>query len=199
MNDKPEVRPNFLLRCSENTLDNFRLERMSAAANLRKELHAVLDKLIEEMLQVKLALWFKETDRAALKRALETDEGASMEDILAWARREIRGHDILPRLRMDPEERRKRHREAAKRYALENREASKRYQKEKVAAGLCRVGGCGEPLCRESVNYCTLHLEKSNSRQRERMKKLGKAPHGRHPNSLAVLAAANKARKEGGA
>jgi hypothetical protein len=171
MTDLKEVPINFLLTCSDKSLDNFRLAHMALAANLRKDLLAIVDQLIDENTQIALALWFKLNDRETLKRALETEE-----DAMTWARRMIRGGgEILPRLRMDPGEARK-HR----------RESSKKYQAANIAAGKCRV--CGEPVCRESVQHCTKHLEKSRARQQERTKKLGKAPQGRHPNTLAALA-----------
>ncbi len=98
---KPVKQPlNFLLSVSEHTLDNFRLIHMSAAANLRKEIAILIDKLIDELVQVELAQWFKENDREGLKRALETEE-----DALTWAKRMMRGGgEILPRPRMSPEE-----------------------------------------------------------------------------------------------
>lgn len=52
----PAVPLNFLLTCSEATLDSFRLAKMSVIANLRSELHDVLDKLIEEGIEAGLAL-----------------------------------------------------------------------------------------------------------------------------------------------
>lgn len=167
---------NFLLGCSENSLDNFRLSRMSEVANLRKELHTVFDKLIDEMIQVELALWFKTHDRQALQRALETEEDAE-----TWARRMIRGGgDILPRLRMDPEEVSKHHVESVMEYQARN-----------ISAGKCQT--CPEPLARNSVRYCKKHLEQQRTRKQAKSHASDKAPHGRHPNTLAALA---KAREE---
>ena len=40
---------NFLLGCSEKTLGSFELARLARVANLRSELHNILDRLIEEM------------------------------------------------------------------------------------------------------------------------------------------------------
>lgn len=170
---KPEVPLNFLLGCSDQTLANYRLARMGEAADLRKEIQRLLDRLREVDLLVQLALWFEENDRRALRRALETEEDASV-----WAKRMIRGgHDILPRLKMSEEEVRE-HR----------RESSKRYQKKNVSAGLCRV--CGKSVCRESAHYCSAHL--GMVRDRARAKSLGKVPRGKHPNSIAALAQAHK-------
>lgn len=59
---------------------------MEAAANIRSELHTILDRLLDEMNQAALAMWFGQMDRAALKSALENEETA-----LEWARRMIRG------------------------------------------------------------------------------------------------------------
>jgi RNA polymerase-binding transcription factor DksA len=134
--EKQAVPLNFLLGCSQTSLQDYRLARMAEAAAVRKDIQALFDKLREVDLLVQLTLFFEQSDREALKNALENEEDAA-----TWARRMIRGGgDILPRLKMDP-------------------------------AGLCR--SCGEPVCRESVQYCAKHLEKANARQR--MKKLVKA------------------------
>jgi hypothetical protein len=96
----PDRKLNFLLGCSQTTLTTYRLARMGEAANLRKEIQELLDKLREVDLLVQLSFWFEQNGREALKQALETEEGAT-----DWARRMIRGGgDILPRLRMEPAE-----------------------------------------------------------------------------------------------
>ena len=38
---------NFLLACGQKDLDNFELTRLAEVADLRKELHAVLDRIID--------------------------------------------------------------------------------------------------------------------------------------------------------
>jgi hypothetical protein len=62
------------------------LQRLGAeVANLRHELHAILDKLIDEMVQAALAAWFRANNRETLKHALENEETA-----IRWAARMIR-------------------------------------------------------------------------------------------------------------
>jgi hypothetical protein len=160
---------NFLLGCSATTIDNLRLAHMGLAANLRKELLLLVDKLVDEMVLIELALWFKENDREALKRALETEEDAA-----TWAKRMIRGgHDVLPRWRKyaDPTQ--------AHRIAAQN------YRQRNIAEGKCEC--CPEPLDRNSTQHCTKHLEQKRNRQREQSKNLGKCPRGRHPNTITAL------------
>ena len=76
---------NFLLGCSERALGGFELQRLAEVADLRNELHRVLDRLIDQMAQAALAAWFRRTDTATIKRALENPE-----DILLWAKEQIR-------------------------------------------------------------------------------------------------------------
>ena len=76
---------NFLLTCSERSLGEFELRRLAEVANLRKELHAILDKIIDEMAQAGLAAWFRQTDRNTLKHALENPP-----DVVAWAKAQIK-------------------------------------------------------------------------------------------------------------
>jgi len=42
---------NFLLGASDNDLSTFELARLAEVANLRADLHAILDKLIDEIAQ----------------------------------------------------------------------------------------------------------------------------------------------------
>lgn len=175
----PSVPLNFLLGCSQTTLDQYRLARMSEAAHLRKQIQELFDKLREVDLLVQVALWFGENDRHALKRALESEE-----DAVTWANRMIRGGgNVLPRLRMDLEEAREHRRESAK-----------NYQQRNISEGKCNL--CPEPLDRNSVQHCTHHLELKRKRQREKAKLAGKYARGRHPNTIAALARANARHKE---
>ena len=144
----PPIRMNFLLGCSEATLDNFRLVRMASAANLRKELLSLVDTLVDEIVQIELAEWFKENDRETLRRALETEESVE-----AWARRMIRGGHEIERLGRDPQA---------------HRTAALTYQKRNMAAGLCCC--CPRPLARNSVKYCEDHLRKQRQKQRKHLR-----------------------------
>ncbi len=76
---------NFLLGCSERSLGNFELARLAEVADLRGELHRVLDRLIDQMSQAALAAWFRKTDRETLKHVLENPD-----DIIALAKEQIR-------------------------------------------------------------------------------------------------------------
>src|SRR5260370_25908905 len=88
----PTARLNFLLGASDNDLSSFELARLSEVANLRTDLHLILDKLIDEMAQAAVAGWFKQTDRETLKGALETIENPDKhaDEIVAWANPRIR-------------------------------------------------------------------------------------------------------------
>jgi hypothetical protein len=76
---------NFLLGCSQQSLDQYGLARLAESADLRKQLHATLDQLIEQSALANLAQWFRETDRDAINQALALEE-----DPLTWAKRRIR-------------------------------------------------------------------------------------------------------------
>src|SRR5262245_32959775 len=76
---------NFLLGCSDGDLASYELAQLAKVPDLRKQLHEVLDQIIDQMAQAGLAGWFRSTDRNALKAALENHE-----DALTWAKRMIR-------------------------------------------------------------------------------------------------------------
>ena len=76
---------NFLLGCSEKSLGSFELARLADVADLRGELHNILDRLIDQMSQAALAAWFRKTDREILKQALENPD-----DVIALAKEQIR-------------------------------------------------------------------------------------------------------------
>jgi len=184
---------NFLLNASETDLSSFELARLSQVATLRKELHDVLDKVIDEMCQASMVAWFRQTDRQTLKRAIECEEGSS-EEILEWAKEKIRtegrnddeiASDLIPRPALAP--------------GAAHLAAAIRYQQRQREAGLCAV--CPEPLARNSVKYCEEHL----AMQRARYKPVGargsrpgsiawlydgvfESMHGRQPGTLAALA-----------
>jgi len=147
----PAVPPlNFLLTCSEATLDGFELAKLAAIANLRSELHDVLDKLIEEGVEAGLARWFKNHGRDEIKHAVENPP-----DLLAEAKKRIRtqgrsGDELLPVPSLPPG---KAHLAAALRYAERN-----------IAEGKCCV--CPKPLARNSVRYCERHLAIARARHK---------------------------------
>jgi hypothetical protein len=176
----PGARLNFLLGSTDNDLGSFELARLAEVANLRADLHAVLDKLIDEMAQAALAGWFRQTNREALMRAIQSPEEHTPE-ILAWARRRIRDgqrsqEELVPRTLLAP--------------GKAHLAASLHYQKRNVAKGKCRV--CPEPLDRNSVQHCAGHLRQVRERQQEKSKKLHKPPHGRAPGTLGALAKARE-------
>ncbi len=184
------ARLNFLLGASDADLENFELARLADVASLRSELHATLDKIIDEMAQAALVGWFRLTDRNALKQAIENPE-----DVIAWAKERIRNRgkskqeiedELIPRASLPA--------------GAAHIAASLRYQERNIAKGLCSV--CPKPLDRNSVRFCTKHL--AMSRDRERQKKglrsdpgsreylysgeLSESTHGRQPGTLASLA-----------
>jgi hypothetical protein len=156
----PGARLNFLLGCPQPDLGSFELARLAEVANLREDLHAILDKLIDEMAQAAVAGWFRQTNREKLMRAIQSPEEHSAE-ILAWAKHRIRDgqrsqEELVPRTLLAP--------------GKAHLAASLRYQERNIAEGKCRV--CPEPLDRNSVQYCTAHLKKSRERQRTKPKSL---------------------------
>ncbi|HXJ04088.1 MAG TPA: hypothetical protein VNH65_03265 [Candidatus Acidoferrum sp.] len=176
---------NFLLGCSQQSLDTYELARLAESADLRKQFHAIFDRLIEQSALAILAHWFKESDRNSINQALAIEE-----DPVTWAKRQIKerqrsGDDeLLPLPSLPPGAA---HLAAALRYAERN-----------IVEGKCSV--CPQPLDRNSIRYCTKHLtaarhshEKKGSAapgSREYLYSEERQPstHGRQPGTLAALA-----------
>ena len=150
---KPGVPINFLLGCTDIDLDNYELARLTDVANDRKQLHAVIDHMIESNALAWLAAWFRSMDRNALRHTIENEESP-----MEWAARMIRDgqrgeEELQPREPLPP--------------GLAHLAAALRYQERNIAAGLCAV--CPGPLDRNSVRFCTKHL--AMRRERDRKKK----------------------------
>lgn len=75
----------FLLGCGQKDLEDFELGRLAEVANLRKELHDILDRVIDAMSQAALASWFKSQDRQRLKAAIDNEESP-----IEYAKRMVR-------------------------------------------------------------------------------------------------------------
>jgi hypothetical protein len=95
---------NFLLGCSQFDLDNFEMARLAEVADLRRQLHAIFDRLIDQTSAAALAQWFRTSDRQALKHAIENEESP-----IEWAQRLIQqgqrneaADDLIPLPRMEP-------------------------------------------------------------------------------------------------
>ena len=173
---------NFLLGCSENSLGNFELARLAEVADLRSELHALLDRLLDQMSQAAIAGWFRFSDRNAIKYALENDETP-----LQLAARMIRDgqrsdEELIPLPSLP--------------VGAAHLAAAQRYQERNLAEGKCSL--CPKPLARHSVRYCETHLLKARLRATPSKGKPGsigwlygeteESSHGRQPGSLAALA-----------
>jgi hypothetical protein len=174
---------NWLLGCSKQELDTFELARLAEVADLRKELLAILDRVIDAMSQAALVAWFKEQDRQSLKHAIENEETAE-----EWAKRMIRDgqrseSELVPRISV----------------AVSASARSMAYQERQIAKGLCSV--CPKPLDQNSVRYCTKHLaaQRTKSARRRGVKgepgsrdylygETSSGPQGRTPGTLASLA-----------
>jgi hypothetical protein len=188
---------NFLLGCSDKSLGSFELARLADVANLRGELHNILDRLIDQMAQAALTAWFRTVDRETLKRTLENPE-----DVLTWAQEQIRKHggseeELIPLTSLPP--------------GAAHLAAALRYQERQIAKGLCCV--CPEPLAHNSIRYCERHLTVARLRHEPKNAK-GKAPgsigwlygerfessHGRQPGTVKALALERekRAKKTGG-
>lgn len=170
---KLEVSTNFLLTCSQSSLEELQLARLSEVANLRKEMLEIVNRMVDNLATAAVASWFRQNDRELLRKALENHE-----DVLAWAEEQLRnqgqkGSDLLPvAATLSPP-------------GEAHRSASLRYQQRNIEEGKCRV--CPAPLDRNSVQYCTLHLEQERERRREKSESLGKVPHGRATGTLSAL------------
>lgn len=177
---------NFLLGCGQKDLEDFELGRLSEVANLRKELHEILDRVIDAMSQAALAAWFKSQDRQTLQHAIEHEE-----DPIEFAKRMVRDgqrsdEELLPLPSFVP--------------GAAHLAAAVRYQKRNIAEGKCSL--CPKPLDRNSVRFCTEHLRKSRDRQRAKKGprsepgsteylysgEVTPSTHGRQPGTLQSLA-----------
>lgn len=155
---------NFLLGCSQLDLGNFELARLADVASLRKELHAILDRVIDAMSQAALAAWFKSQDRNSLKHAIENEESPE-----EWANRMIRDRqrseeELIPLPAFEP--------------GATHLAAALRYQERNVAEGKCRK--CPQPLDPRSHGYCTKHLAMERERHKPKRKRVD-------PGSVAWL------------
>ena len=182
-----DVPLNFLLSCSEQTLDNYQLMRMAAVSDIRNQIVTLEDRMADEMGKAALAAWFRTIDRDALKYAIDHPE-----DPMAWAREQIRnqgkeGQSTLPLPPPDPQA-----------LIAAHRVAAVTYQNRNIAEGKCM--SCPKPLDPNSVRYCTKHLAMVRSRASQK-KALsipgsreflyaGEIPQspGRSPSNLARLA-----------
>jgi len=163
---------NFLLGASDNDLSSFELARLAEVANLRSDLHAILDKLIDEMAQAAVAGWFRQTNRETLKRAIEAQANPEdrIAEVEAWAKERIKNgqrseEGLVPSPTLPAGAA---HLAAALRYAERN-----------MAEGKCAV--CPKPLARHSVRYCERHLEIA------RLRKPPKGAIGDPPGSIGYL------------
>lgn len=182
----------FLLEASDSAVGNFELAKLGEVANLRREMLALFDRLVDVSAQAVLAAWLRTIDRNELRRQLLESPDTTIELIISEAKAQIRSQGRSPkeleagkmpspwlvRPHLPPGE--------------AQRNASKRYQERHIAEGKCRK--CSRPLCRESVDYCEKHLAMRREAQRRRNGTVH--AHGRHPNTLKALKEANGKRKK---
>jgi hypothetical protein len=178
---------NFLLGCSNLDLANYEMARLSEIANLRKQMHALLDQTIDHMGLAWLAAWFRDMDRNALKHAIEYEEGP-----LAWAQRMVKEGQRS-------EEENEEYQRPPLPPGAAHLAAALRYQQRNIAEGKCCR--CPEPLAHNSVRFCEKHLTMSRLKYKPKNAK-GAPPgsvgwlygegfesqHGRQPGTLASLA-----------
>lgn len=183
----------FLLEASDSAVGNFELAKLGEVANLRSEMLALFDRMVDVSAQAVLAAWLRTIDRNELRRQLLESADTTIELIISEAKTQIRSQGHPEELeagpmpspsflrKLPPGEARRR-----------QRESIKRLQERHIAEGKCRK--CSAPLCRESVDYCKKHLAKRREAQRRRKGTIH--AHGRHPNTLAALKEANDKRKK---
>jgi hypothetical protein len=178
---------NFMLGCTDSELGNYQLARLADVADLRSQLHVVLDQVIDHQTLAHLAAWFQSMDRPALNSAIENEESA-----LEWAKRMTREgqrseeeiEESAPRAPLPP--------------GAAHLAASLRYAERNIAQGLCAI--CPKPQDPNSIRYCTEHLAIGRARASQK-KALGgpgsreylyagelpESTHGRQPGTLAAL------------
>jgi hypothetical protein len=186
---------NFLLGCSDKSLADFELARLADVADLRNELHSILDRLIDQMSQAALTAWFRKTDRETLKQSLENPD-----DIIALAKEQIRDgqrseEELIPIASLPA--------------GAAHLAAALRYQERQIAKGLCAI--CPQPLAHNSVRYCERHLRIARLRHKPKNAKGEQAgsiawlysdgetfesSHGRQPGSMKALALAREKQRK---
>lgn len=170
----------FLLTCSDISLDNFEIAKLSEAANARAKLHDDLDRWFDLATQAALVRLFRAQGRERILQALQETP-----DPIAEAKTEIKNmgrppEEIAPVLSLPP--------------GQAHRTASATYQQRNIEGGKCCV--CPQPLAPQSVRYCEKHLAKCRDRARARAKDLNKSPQGGAPGTLAALAVSPKNQKQ---
>lgn len=177
---------NFLLGCSQQNLDSYALARLGDIADTRKELLAVMERLVLLTAQSIVAELFRKSDRASINRDIATEESP-----IEWAKRKIREgqrskeeleDEFLPGLPL----------------GAAHLAAAMRYQERNIAEGKCQ--NCPQPLDPASVRFCTKHLAAERNRHQKKGKatpgsreylyseELQPSEHGRQPGTLASLA-----------
>jgi hypothetical protein len=186
---------NFLLGCSEASLGNFELARLGEVADLRKELHATLDHMIDAAAQAALAAWFRTVNREDLKRRVLQTPDELFGEIMAQAKEEIRdGQRSEEELDAGPMPSNWIIRPSLPPGAA-HLAASLRYSERNIVEGKCEK--CPQPLDPNSVRYCTKHLAMHREKDRRDREKRGIQPgtRGRQPGTLANLARQREKRK----
>ena len=190
MSEKALETISYLPTCSDSEVGNFELSWLAEVSNIRKEMLAMFDRMVDQSAFAVLAAWLRTIDRQELKRKLLQSPDAKIKEILEQTNQQIRnqGHE---------EE------EAGPipspwglvRTPLPPGESRKRYTERNLAEGKCER--CSRPLDLNSVRYCTEHLKEHRRGDTRYRQKQGAriSLHGRHPNTLKALRKANEERK----
>jgi hypothetical protein len=140
----------FLLTCSDISLDNFEISKLSEAANARTKLHEDLDRWFDLATQAALVRLFRAQGRERILKALQEPP-----DPIAEAKAKIRNmgrppEEVVPVLSLPP--------------GQAHRTASATYQQRNIEEGKCCICLC--PLAPNSVRYCKRHLAVCRDRAR---------------------------------
>jgi len=182
-------------KCADSELGNFELARLADVANLREELHAALDRVIDAQSLAVLAAWLRTVDRQELKRQLLQSPDAKIKGILAQAKELIRdGQKSDKELNAGPMPSNWNVRPCLP-PGKAHIAASLRYAERNMAEGKCSI--CPKPLAHHSVRYCDRHLEIHRQKDERYLQKKGIriGAHGRQPGTLANLALQREKRK----
>src|SRR6266566_1535928 len=189
--EKPAPPLAYLLACTDATVGNLQIAKMAEVANLRADMIALFDRVVDVSAQTVLAAWLRTIDRQELKAQLLQAPDAKLEEIMARAKEEIcnqgRSQEekedgampspwlVRQRTYLTEQERRA------------GRSASEKQSRERrIAAGKCEK--CSQPLAHHSIRECVRHLEIHRQRDaRDRAKKgITAGTAGRQPGTLAA-------------
>jgi len=77
----PDIPLRYLLDCSHAILGEYEMSRLNRAANLKKDLRAMLEKIVDNLVQAEFARWMLEHGEELRGMAVSLDVGEKPLDL----------------------------------------------------------------------------------------------------------------------